>query len=526
MLYNLTIIVFCFVILMSSCAEQTYNYSSRRAIKRTEQIGKDLIAIENYKGALRAWLTLDSIEADNPMYQYYLGLCYLNLEREDEALTLLEPLRRERGLPEDAAFTFAKAYHLNYQFETAIQYYNSYQRKLESDDPSYETVKRQLEMCENGLDIIRDTVPVRVQNLGQALNTSYYDYGPLISIDEQLLIFTSRREGTTGNSYDPSINEFFEDIYLSQKVDGRWTFARSISKNVNTPLHDAAVGLSPIGGRLILYRGDDNPLNPRRSGDLYFSDRTDTGWTAPVAFNDNINTRYWEPSASLTYDEKIMYFASDRPGGYGGTDIYMVQSLPDGTWAQPVNMGPVINTPFDEDGPFINADGNVLYFSSKGHKSMGGFDIFTSTFDSLAGIWSNPVNIGYPINTPDDDIYFVFSNDGKRAYFSSSREDTYGQTDIYLLTREDIAGTTAIINGTVKTINGGAVVTEMVVEDEERVAGVYLTDGESGRYNMVLETGHLYTINLLYGDYEIPIQLDLRDVIPDSELRKDIFVDL
>lgn len=525
---NILIILFMLSFTATRAQSGQFDASSNRSIKRIEKIAKNLERIGDYKGALNAWLTLDSVDNDNPEYLYRIGYCYLYTDQKSRAWEYMNLVKNSRKLPKDADYYFGRAYHLIDSFQQAIPYYQQFLDYEKKDEDRIREVKRLIENCKYGIEAIKTPVPVRIQNLGPFVNTPYHDYGPLVSIDEQVILFTSRRPGTTGDSFDPLIDEYYEDIYISQKVDGRWTEAKQLEDSVNTALHDACVGLSPVGNRLIMYRGNDNPFNPNRSGNLYYSDRTDSGWTIPVSFNENVNSRYWEPSASLTYDEQVMYFSSDRPGGFGGTDIYVVKSLPDGTWAMPVNMGPTINTPFDEDGPFIHPDGNKLYFSSEGHDSMGGFDIFSTEFDSISKVWQFPENLGYPINGGDDEVFFSFSYDGKRAYFSSAREDTYGATDIYMMTRMDVAGIAAIVSGKVKSINGGSVLTELIVEnlDDNRVAGVYLTDSQTGGYSMVLETGKRYQINMQYGINTIQIPLDLHDVIPDSELSKDIIIDL
>ncbi|HSH65891.1 MAG TPA: hypothetical protein VLB84_08855, partial [Bacteroidia bacterium] len=168
-------------------------------------------------------------------------------------------------------------------------------------------------------------------------------------------------------------------------------------------------------------------------GNIYVSELKGDEWGIPTLMEAPINSPYWEPHACLTSDNRALYFVSDRPGGFGGRDIYKCLRLPNGKWGPAQNLGERINTQYDEDGIFIHPDGKQIYFSSKGHESMGGFDIFTSKIDDENGYWSTPVNYGYPVNTPDDDVFLITSVDGKRAYFSSDKEGGFGEKDIYMI---------------------------------------------------------------------------------------------
>jgi outer membrane protein OmpA-like peptidoglycan-associated protein len=239
-------------------------------------------------------------------------------------------------------------------------------------------------------------------------------------------MFTSRRDNTTGSKKDDD-NEYFEDIYISTKENGKWTPSRHLSKNVNTDKHDAIAGISPDGSRIYVYRhsGSDG-------GDLYESNQFGADWEIPVHMNKNINTKYHESSVSITFDGKRMYFVSDKPSGIGNRDIYYSEIDAKGEWGPAKNIGPEINTKYGEEGVFIHPDGVTIYFSSQGHESMGGYDVFKSVWKD--GKWSKPENLGYPINGPDDDVFFVVAGSGTRAYFASAKAGGYGDKDIYRIT--------------------------------------------------------------------------------------------
>jgi outer membrane protein OmpA-like peptidoglycan-associated protein len=239
------------------------------------------------------------------------------------------------------------------------------------------------------------------------------------------MIFTSRREGGIGIGNVDKDLEFFEDIYISEFKDGEWQPAQNIGTNINTEYHDASIGLSGDGKTLFLYK-DEN------GGDIYVSNkRKDDTWSKPEPLSHNINSSYNENSVSISPDGQTLFFTSDRPGGKGGIDIYMSKLDKKGNWGKPTNMGAPINTNADEDGPFIDYDGKTLYFSSRGLEGMGGYDIFVTEYDSTAKKWSEPVNIGYPINTPDEDIYFVKSGDQRFGYYASVKDGGAGEKDIY-----------------------------------------------------------------------------------------------
>jgi outer membrane protein OmpA-like peptidoglycan-associated protein len=243
---------------------------------------------------------------------------------------------------------------------------------------------------------------------------------------------------------------------------------------------------------MILIYKDDNG-----DGNIYSTTLNGDKWSQPVKLNENINSIYWEPSAFISADGNTIYFSSNRPGGYGGRDLYTCKKLPGGDWAKAVNMGPKINTQFDEDAPFIHPDGITLYFSSNGHTTMGGFDIFTTQL-SGDGTWSEPLNVGYPINTTDDDIYYVVSPDSRSAYFSSFRKEGLGEKDNYLATFPDRAETPlTVMKGTVIDETGKpAKNVEITVSDNVtgEVIGVYHTNSKTAQFLFILTPGKNYNV--------------------------------
>jgi len=295
---------------------------------------------------------------------------------------------------------------------------------LKPTDPMYGKLQANLQQLKNAEKYMAQPLKIEIRNLGPQINSPYPDFAPVISADESILYFTSRRPGSTGNKVAPD-GLYYEDIYVSENRNGQWTPARNIGAPLNTTTHDACIALSADGQTLFLF-------NSENGGDIFQSRLRGTRWLPPKNMGSPINSKYWEPSVCLSADERTLFFVSDRPGGLGGRDIYMCRRLPNGKWSAPINLGPPINTPYDEDGPFFHPDGKTLFYSSNGPNSMGGFDIFRTELrpDST---WAPPINLGYPINTPGDDIYFVLSASGLHGYYASERDDSYGEKDIYLI---------------------------------------------------------------------------------------------
>lgn len=339
----------------------------------------------------------------------------------------------------DLEFWIGQSYQYGLEFDKAIDFYNRYKQRLAkrpnylgSDRVSPAVVDRAIYECENGKEYVANPKNFSIVNIGREINSEWDDYAPVFNESEDQIIFTSRRRDGNMNQNVDLDNKPFEDIFIARKVNGQWTAAENIGSPINTPYHDSNLALSADGQTLFIYTDEGG-------GDIYYSDRQPNGtWGAPVPLPGIINSSYEEKSITISADEKTLYFSSNRPGGYGGLDIYRATKDARGEWANVKNMGPKINTEYDDDGPFIDYDGKTLYFSSKGRKGMGGFDIYKSVFNEATNEWSEPENLGYPINTPDNDIYFVSTKDGKRAYYSSVREDGLGYDDIFLITIPEV----------------------------------------------------------------------------------------
>ncbi len=361
-----------------------------------------------------------------------------NKERATEYL--LKVMELDPNYRFDILYKIGQGYQYGLHFDQAIEYFNRYKSKLMSEGKNYKgtdkvtlhDVERRIFESQNGKKYVAKPENYSIKNAGDKINSEYHDFAPVLNADESIMIFTTRRqEGNTSENVDVD-NYYFEDIFISRKVNGEWSTAENIGNIVNTGFHDSNLALSPDGKTLYLYR-DEN------GGDIYFSDLQKNGsWSVPQRLPGYINSSYFENAVSISPDNKTLYFSSDRPGGFGGRDIYMATKDTRGMWSKITNLGPKVNTEYDDEGPFIDYDNKTLYFSSRGHDGMGGFDIYITEFDSSANDWTTPINLGYPVNTPDDDVYFVGTKDRKRGYYSSVRDDGMGYTDIYMVEMPDL----------------------------------------------------------------------------------------
>lgn len=322
-------------------------------------------------------------------------------------------------------------------------------------------------------------------NLGDHINSADLEYFPSFTIDGKTMIFTRR------------VNQD-EDFYQSENVNGTWTPAKPIEGKVNTDLNEGAQNISQ-DGTLLVFTGCNYPEG-EGSCDLYFSVQTNNGWSEPRNMGPVINSEFWESSPSLSPDKKDLYFSSNRLGGKGGKDIWVSHRTASGKWGTPVNLGPEINTDGDEGCPFIHADNRTLYFNSNGHMGYGSTDLFVSRKKD-DGTWSTPENLGYPINTIDDEGSLVVSSDGKTGYYASDRgTDNKGGLDIYSFQlRPDIQPVKTLwVSGRVfnkKTGQGLPSAVELTDINTRKLVTLIQTD-EEGNYLVTLPEGSSYAFNV------------------------------
>ena len=418
-----------------------YAQSAKEQAAQMVQIGDEILnQTQAVTEARELYVTAVSMDPDNVRANYMAGVTTLeSVDKGAAKKYFLRVLELDPEYSFDILYKIGQAYHYDYQFDEAMDYYSRYKQKLAGTQPqpdekyaTKEQTERKLYECEQGKIMVEFPEDVDIKNIGPHINSASMDYAPVVNQEENILIFTSRRREGNLNPDVADDNYPFEDIYISVKTDSVWSEAQNIGQPVNTLYHDANVGLSKDGTTLYIYK-DAN------GGDIFAAKRDANGnWSEPKPLGKPINTEYAETTVSLSPDGKTMFFASDRKGGFGGLDIWLTHKNKKGEWDTPENLGPEINTKLDEDGPFIGFDGKTLYFSSEGGEGMGGYDIYRVVYDSAANTWGPPENMGYPINTPDHDIYFVPTKDGRNAYYSSARDDGYGSSDIYMLSIPEV----------------------------------------------------------------------------------------
>lgn len=420
------------VVLPTFAQDQSNEEVAQQLVEIADEIMRETKA---YGDAKDQYMMAAMMDPNNIRASYMSGITLLESVTKGEAKDyFMKVYEQDPDYSFDLLYKVGQSLHYGYKFDEATQFYDQYLEKLAAN-PDYLgndmvadlIVKRKIFECEQGKILMEFPEDVEIENLGTDINSEYYDYAPVVDADENIMIFTSRRKLENLNQDVSEDNIPFEDIFVSKKVNGLWDFPDNIGNVVNTMYHDSNVGLSKDGKELYIYKDENN-------GDIYISTQDENGeWSYPEPLDRHINSDFSETSVTLSPDGNTMFFSSDRPGGEGGIDIWKSERNGKGDWQKATNLGAPINTPFDEDGPFIGFDGKTLYFSSRGGNGMGGYDIYRVEYDSAGMVWSTPTNMGYPINTPDDDIYFTPSKDGKRAYYASVKEDGLGYTDLYML---------------------------------------------------------------------------------------------
>lgn len=396
---------------------------------------------KNYFAAIPIYLSELKKDPDNSRIKYRLGLSYLHARiYREEAVTMLEAASKDPKTEDNVWIHLGKAYHLSNRLEEAIA---AYEKFVALRPKRASEVEHQREQCENAVKLMRRPVNVSFQNLGPEVNSTEPDYYPFIDKDEMYLVFTSRRKENIGGKKVEVDGYRSSDIYQSRmNADGRWSAARNIGRGVNTNLDEQVTGLRSDGMEMYTYLDHIDKF-----GDIYITTRKDTAsdFLKPKIIGPPVNG-YIETSGCVSEDGSILIFAR-RQKISDNSDLYMSRRLPGGQWGVPVKLPEVINSPYNEDMPYLSYDGQTLYFSSDGHNSMGGFDLFRSHWDQKTNTFSPPENLGYPINSTDDDRSICVTQDNRLAYISAFRPNGLGDLDIYRVKFEDAEPVSVIYTG-------------------------------------------------------------------------------
>jgi outer membrane protein OmpA-like peptidoglycan-associated protein/Tol biopolymer transport system component len=380
----------------------------------------------NYAEALHYYELANAFNPNNAALNYKIGRCLYTVNQKERALAhFRKAMELNPNVEEDILWWMAQLYHENEEMEKAIQMYKAYRTSSSKIAIArWSEIDKRIAQCEKGITMMTNPERVFITNIGSAINTEYHEYSPVINADGSVMFFTSTRPDATKTKKSKD-GENFENIYYATRTGDRWGYPVNPGTIVNSEDNNASAGLSHDGQTLFIFQSTNG-------GDIFECRLIGSFWSKPTAFNKYINTRYHESKVSLSPDGRRLYFVSDRPGGIGKQDIYYSEPDEKGRWSEAHLLPAVVNTPDDEEAVFAHPDGKTLFFSSKGHPGMGGYDIFKTTFEN--GQWSTPENLGYPINTAGNDVFFSVSASGRHGYYSSERKGGIGKQDIYMIT--------------------------------------------------------------------------------------------
>jgi tetratricopeptide (TPR) repeat protein len=490
------------LLLFTVCAFNFYYGQERGIINATAESALVKFKAGNYEEALEDYLQLLVDDSRNEVYNYNVGVCYLNSNtNKGKAVSYLQIVTRKDKYDPNADYLLGRAYQYNNKFDDAIAAFKKFKQDAKGTVFNLVDADLQIQHCINAKELMKFPVNVIFQNLGNNINSQYNDYYPFTPANESFIVYNTKRPEK--NSEKLENGSFNNSIYFSKVENGQYSKAYPIGEPINKGNSGVEViGLSENGENLLLHY----PSGVGK-GDIYVSKVNANGtFSKPEKLDSKVNSDAEEIAASISDDGNIIYFASNRKGGFGGTDIYVTKKIGK-KWSEPKNIGSEINTPFDEDFPNLSPDGKTLYFSSKGHASMGGYDIFKATLDDDGQVYSSPKNIGYPINTTDDDMNFRVSKNGKYGYIASAKAGGFGDFDIYRVSFNDVESEYSVIIGEFTTsdqseVNYSDVFISVNDNVSKELIGNYLPNPANGRFVIILPPGK-YQMNIDAPGYKL-----------------------
>ncbi len=468
---------------------QKYHTSSNRALNAYLN-GKQQYEFLYYSSAEK--LLKDAISIDKNFYEahFLLGEMFTAIRRFSESAThYRHAVKIDSLYNTEVYYKLANAEMMAGEYSDALIHFRQY---LESDKNVSEknrlAVEKNIINCQFAAEAVKNPVPYNPVNLGDSVNSNDDEYWPSITADGQVLMFTRQTRDSRVRNH--------EDFYLSRSDGKRWMIAQNAGKPLNTTQNEGAQSLSS-DGRYMYFTACDRRGNIG-SCDIYFSAYNGKTWSQPTNLQRPVNTQYWESQPSVTADGRMLFFCSNRPGGFGGKDIWYSVINSAGRWKEPVNMGRIVNTAGDEVSPFIHFDGKTLYFSTDGRTGMGGSDIFMARMNEDS-TWSEPKNLGYPINTASDEMGLIIESSGRKAYFSTVRDKAFGK-DIFSFDLYDSIrpAPVAYLNGRVVNKTNGAPVQadyELINLSTKKLTVNASTDSR-GNFLVCLPSGYNYGLNV------------------------------
>lgn len=495
--------------------------TTRPGVKPDPEQANEHFQHGNYVMALPIYLALVQKDGDDLEYNYRTGICYLRTNgHRKEAVKYLETATKNPKCDNDGWLYLGQAYQFALRFDDAIKAFQTYQLKASKDGKA--DADHYIEQCKSGKVLVANPLDVSFQSIGKEVNSEYPDYYPFVTEDESMLIFTSRRRGNVGASSVEMDGYYASDIYVTKSVNGVFQKAKGAGALVNGNYDEQCTSLSADGKQMVVYVD-----NITSAGDLFVSPYKNS-FGKLEKMHENINSGF-ETAGCFSPDGNVFYFASKRDGGQGGTDIYMSRKLPGNFGWGMASPVPGINTQYNEDFPFMAPDGKTLYFSSQGHNSMGGYDLFYTVLNEENNTWSAPRNIGYPVNGPGDDYTISYTANNRVAYITSDREGGNGDMDIWRIVFNEVQQNSfTVVTGKIQlpdsTIDRSDLTIMVTNSATQEDFGTYRPNPNTGRYVIALPPGKYVMTMDVPGCKTYVETLIVFDIGPQGEMEKDIIV--
>ncbi len=468
-----------------------------------------LMALSVYKEVLKA-------DKNNVELNYKIGQCYLNTNiNKAEAVKYFEAYSKSSTANTEVWYQLGIAYRIAYKLDDAIKAFEKHKllepKKKKASD-------RQIEFCNQAKVLMRSPVNVSFSNLGKEINSEFADYYPWITQDESFIAFTTRRKGPTAARLEVD-GYYASDVYTGKPENGKWAKAENAGVNLNSALDEQVVGLKADGSEMLIYTD-----HIKKFGDIYFSFKKNGVYTKYLAFPENINKKI-EHSASVSADGNTLFFVRGE-SAEDQTDIYICRHLPNGNWSEPFKLGTEINSEFNEDFPYLSADGVTLYFSSEGHNSMGGFDLFKAVWNPEENTWTIAENLGYPLNTTDDDRSISLTADNRVGYISALRAGGQGDLDLYRVKFNDVDQKLTLFLGNVILGDSAVqpkeyIVTVLALNPVTQEELSFVPNVNNGKLVMALPAGTYEITVMAEGYVEVKDKIIVSDIgLPISEEKK------
>ena len=461
---------------------------AKSVVGQNKKVAEEAFETGNYFLAIDQYERLIKTQPEESVYHLNLGLSYLRTNVDPKKA--LEHLLKVQELGKTQNFLnieLARAYMFHLAYDDAKRHLEEFEKLGGVNRKNKDDFDRMVANCNAALDLIKYPVDVSFKNLGINVNSEYPDYHPFITKDGKTILYTTRRKIRPGSK--PEFDGYFpSDIFKTEYKEGEWTEGKKLGDRINTIYDEQTVGITQSGDTMFFYID-----HVEEYGDIYTSTRKGSIYSNPKKMENEVNSEYIESACSISRDGNTILFSSNRPGGYGGLDIWMIRKNEEGNWGEAKNLGPEINSPFNEDFPTLSIDESTMYYSSDGHPGMGGYDLYFSTWDEQSSVWTKPQNLGYPINGPSDDKTISFAGDGSKAVMTGLHEDRIGDLDIYTLKyNKEIDTDPAVFLFNIPTNETSPAAKIEIRNDFDELIGEYLPNRITGRYLIALPKGKYF----------------------------------